>query len=310
MTPETLNIAIRFALYGTLMLLFGLPMFALYGLKRAERPLGDVLPLRIWTICLALTGLALSLLGIVAMTASMAGVPLFQTDAATVTMMITQTPMGSAWQARMVALLLVLFIAAMMGGRKSDTWPGPAALGAGMALASLAWTGHGAAGEGATGMVQLSADIVHLLAAGLWLGALAALSTLLFGRRAKRGDDHYRMTQHALDRFSTVGTVVVGLIIGSGLVNSFILVGPSHMLALGDTAYGQVLIAKLALFGAMLVLAALNRFRLTPMLGRTLGTDAVEPAIGRLRWSLALESGAATGILGLVAWLGTLQPPA
>lgn len=310
MTPETLNIAIRFALYVILMLLFGLPTFALYGLARAERPLGDVLPLRIWTICLALAGLVLSLLSIVAMTASMAGVPLFQTDTATVAMMITQTPMGSAWQARIVALLLVLFIAAAMGHRKTDIWPGLLALGGGLALASLAWTGHGAAGEGATGTVQLLADVVHLLAAGIWVGALAVLSALLFGRRAERGDDHYRMTQHALDQFATVGTIVVALIVGSGLVNAFILVGPPHILALGDSVYGQVLIAKLALFSAMLGLAALNRFRLTPMLGRMLGTNAVEPAIGRLRWSLALESGAGIGILGLVAWLGTLEPPA
>jgi putative copper resistance protein D len=308
-TPETLNIGIRFGLYATLMLLFGLPMFALSGWARAERPLGDVLPLRIWTICLALAGLVLSLLGIVAMTTSMAGVPLFQADAGTIAMMITQTPMGSAWQARMVALLLVLLIAAAIGRRKTATWLGAASLGAGLALASLAWTGHGAAGEGAVGTVELLADILHLLAAGIWLGALVALGALLIGGPARRGDDHHRLTQHALDRFSTVGTIVVVLVTGSGLVNAFILVGPSRILALDDTAYGQVLIAKLALFGAMLVLAALNRFRLTPALGRTLGTDAAEPAIAHLRWSLALESGAAIAILGLVAWLGTLEPP-
>jgi len=225
-------------------------------------------------------------------------------------MMITQTPMGSAWQVRIAALLLLLFAAAAIGGRKADAWPGPASLGAGVALASLAWTGHGAAGEGTAGSVQLLADIIHLHAAGIWLGALAALAMLVFGKGGTRGNDHHMTTRNALDRFSTVGTAVVVLIAGSGLVNAFILVGPSHIPALGNSVYGRVLIAKLALFGAMLVLAALNRFRLTPALGRTLDAASAEPAMGSLRLSLALETGAAIGILALVAWLGTLEPPA
>jgi len=308
--PETLNIVIRFALYATLMPLFGLPVFALYGLNGADRKHRNALPFRVWIIGLALAGLGFSLLGIVVMTASMAGMPVFQIDANTVAMMIAQTPMGSAWQVRIAALLLLLFIATAMARHRTAAWLWAASVGAGLALASLAWTGHGAAGEGTVGWAELLADIVHLLAAGLWLGALAALSTLMFRRRAHRGDDLYRLILHALDRFSTVGAIVVIMIVGSGLVNALILIGPSHVPALADTVYGQVLIAKLALFGAMLVLAALNRFRLTPMLGRTLGSDAAEPAIGRLRRSLALESGAAIGILGLVAWLGTLEPPA
>lgn len=310
MTPETLNIAIRFALYATLMPLFGLPVFALYGLKGADERHRDALPLRVWIIGLALAGLGVSLLSIVVMTASMAGMPVFETDADAVAMMITQTPMGSAWQARVAALLLLPIIATAMARHGTAVWLWAATAGAGLALASLAWTGHGAAGEGAAGWAELLADIVHLLAAGLWLGALAALCALLFHQRPHQGDDRYRLTLNALDRFSRLGVIVVILMIGSGLVNALLLVGASRASAIADTVYGQVLIAKLALFGAMLVAAALNRFRLTPMLGRTLGSDAAMSAVARLRWSLALESGAAIAILGLVAWLGTLEPPA
>ncbi|MBC7506237.1 MAG: copper resistance protein CopD, partial [Sandarakinorhabdus sp.] len=43
---DTLTIGIRFALYANLMLLFGLPLFGLYGLKGAERLHSNVLPLR------------------------------------------------------------------------------------------------------------------------------------------------------------------------------------------------------------------------------------------------------------------------
>ena len=46
-------------------------------------------------------------------------------------------------------------------------------------LASLAWAGHGAATPGAAGDLHLAADVLHLLAAGLWLGTLPPLVLLL-----------------------------------------------------------------------------------------------------------------------------------
>jgi putative copper resistance protein D len=63
---------------------------------------------------------------------------------------------------------------------------------------------------------------------------------------------------------------------------------------------------KLLLFAAMLGLAALNRFHLTPALA--LAGDQ-PPSFATLRLSLTIEAGAATAILALVAWLGTLEPP-
>jgi len=269
-----------------------------------------MLRIRGWTICLTLAALGLSFLGIVATTASMSGVPLIQTDVGTVVMLIAQTPMGRAWQVRIIALLFVMVAAMAMEDRRSVTWLLPIAIGSGSALASLAWTGHGAAGEGGTGWAELLADIVHLLAAGVWLGALAAFCIMLLRRRAYNVQDHDMLTLRALTRFASVGTAAVVLIAGSGLVNALILIGPMRIATLGQTLYGQILIAKLVLFGAMLVLAARNRFQLTPALGRALGGPAAGPAVSRLRWSLAIELAAAIAILGLVAWLGTLEPPA
>ena len=48
---------------------------------------------------------------------------------------------------------------------------------------------------------------------------------------------------------------------------------------------------------------------LTPALYKAIGDGASDRAVGALRKSLVVEMGAATAILGLVAWLGTLQPP-
>ena len=306
---DALTIGIRFALYANLMLLFGLPLFGLYALKGVERLDGNVLPLRAFAIWLALLAIGLSVLSIIVMTASMAGVSLFETDRASVAMMIFETPMGHAWQARIAALLCALCLSLAWGGRDSTSWLFLISLGAAIALASLAWTGHGAASEGVVGTRQLIADIVHLLASGAWIGALAALAVMLFRSFPEMTDGHLTIVHRALEGFSFVGTVIVALIVVSGLVNSYMLVGPAHIVTLPSTPYGQLLLAKLTLFGVMVALAAANRFRHTPAFERAINLGEASKVIKVLRRSLVVEASAALLILGLVAWLGTLEPP-
>ena len=60
----------------------------------------------------------------------------------------------------------------------------------------------------------------------------------------------------------------------------------------------------------MLGLASLNRFRLTPAFERSIAAADHRGALGALRRSLAVEASCAVTILALVAWLGTLEPPA
>lgn len=284
---DALTIGIRFALYADLMLLFGLPLFVLYT------PLQDRLLATTPKLlgALALLGLALSALSIAVMTASMAGVGLADLMLADVEAMIADTSMGRAWLTRVIALML---LAALVTVRPHA---GLSVLLAGVALGSLAWTGHGAAGEGTSGDVQLVGDIIHLFAAAAWLGALVALSNMVFG------STDVVAAHRALDRFATAGTVIVATIVATGLLSSFFLIGWSGLAELPVTLYGQLLLLKLALFVGMLVLAAMNRFRLTPALA---GGEPVTRST--LRRSLALETTAAIVILALVAWLGTLEP--
>jgi putative copper resistance protein D len=55
----------------------------------------------------------------------------------------------------------------------------------------------------------------------------------------------------------------------------------------------------------------MNRFRLTPALLRDLESGAVPSgALRALRRSIAIEAGLAASVLAIVAWLGTLVPPA
>lgn len=298
-------IAVRFALYATLSGLFGLSAFSLYGLRAGER--GASVALRSWLAGSGLLGLLLSSIDIALLAASMAGVPAWPVDGEAIGMLLTGSATGTAWKVRIGALVIASIIALIAAGRA--VLLGLVALMGATALATLAWTGHGAMDDGVIGWAHLLADIVHLLAAGAWIGALLGL-TLLVARRADRLDaTHLRLTHRALHGFGLVGSVVVGAIVVTGLLNSWLLVGIGNLSRLPQTLYGQLLLAKLILFGAMLGIASLNRFRLTPALEEAIARSDHGKAIGILRRSLALEAGCAITILALVAWLGMLEPP-
>lgn len=72
--------------------------------------------------------------------------------------------------------------------------------------------------------------------------------------------------------------------------------------------YDRVLLVKLVLFGAMLVLAALNRYCLVPRLEARFREDDGAGAVASLRGSLLLESACAMGLLLAVAILGVQDP--
>ncbi len=290
------------------MLLLGLPAFGLYALKGPERASGLVLPFRRVIGLLAVIGIALSAASLILLAASMTGVAPGDVDRESVDAVLSGTSIGAAWQVRVAALLAAIWLS-VMGWRKPKLGLASASAVGAVGLGSLAWTGHGAASEGATGWIHLASDIVHLLAAGVWIGALFALGLLLFRRTCDMSGEHVILSHRTLEGFSTVGTIVVALIVLSGLVNSWILIGPANIPALFTTLYGQLLLAKLSLFAGMLALAWANRFRLTPALAMALRAEDHEGAVQALRRSLLLETAAALGILLFVAWLGLLAPP-
>jgi putative copper resistance protein D len=299
-------IGVRFALYLTLAALFGLSAFSLYGLRLRER--GSALALRPWLVASASLGLLFSAAWVVMMASSMAGTPVWPVDHEAVAALLTGSAIGAAWKLRMVMLVLATIAAMFAAGRL--VWLSAVAVCAAVALATLAWTGHGAMDEAVMGWAHLIADILHLLASGVWVGALLGL-ILLVSRPAARVDAaHLAMTHRALHGFGAVGTIVVGTIVLTGLVNGWMLVGIGNLATLPTTLYGQLLLAKLMLFVAMLGLASLNRFRLTPAFEQAIAASDHRRALGRLRASLGIETACVVAILALVAWLGTLAPPA
>lgn len=299
-------IGVRFALYFALAALFGLSAFSLYGLRAHER--SDALALRSWLAGSAILSLLFSIGWLVLMASSMAGTSLWPIDQQAIGALLTSSAVGSAWKLRIVALV-VAAVAAMLTAQRG-LWLSLVVLASGIALGTLPWTGHGAMDEGGGGWVHLAADVLHLIASGAWVGALLGLLLLVSRPAAEVDAAHLGLTHRALHGFGAVGTIVVATVVVTGLVNAWMLVGIGNVAALATTLYGQLLLAKLALFVAMLGLASLNRFRLTPAFERSIASADHRGALGALRGSLAAETACVVVILGLVAWLGTLAPPA
>ena len=297
-------IAIRFALYADLMVLAGVTAFSLYALKPEERGTA-LLPLTKPALLLSLLGLLLSGGGMIALVAAMTGTSLWAVDGSAFREIVTQSAIGSAWVVRMAAVAIAL-LAALALGRSPHLARYCLLASAVLAIATLVWTGHAGATEGWTGSLHRLSDIVHMLAAAVWIGGIAAFAWLLFQPLAQQSDAQIRIAHRALEQFSRVGTLAVGLIVLTGIINSLSLMGLPHPYALFASRYGQLLLIKLALFAAMLMLAGVNRWRLTPALGAANGNPV--PALRGLRQSLVLETSTVLTILAVVAWLGTLEP--
>lgn len=179
----------------------------------------------------------------------------------------------------------------------------------GLAAGSLAIVG--AAGHAASAQwspdATIAVDAVHLLATGLWAGALIPLALLLRWSRTLAPDLPPAVAAVATRRFSALGlTGVTGLVL-SGLYNTWAQVG--GLPALFGTPYGGWLLSKLALLALLLVLAAVNRLRLEPRLLRAArGGARPDPVVGRLRAQVQVEAALAVLILGVVAVLGLTTP--
>jgi copper resistance protein D len=224
----------------------------------------------------------------------------------TLSAVVTGMDLGKAAVGRAgLAALAVILVLTLKPSRAS--WAITAALGA-LATASFAWMGHGAATEGPGGPVHLVSDILHGWAAAAWIGALLAFLLLLRTRTPTL--DATAALHRALHGFSGVGTVLVAVLVATGVINGWFLVGLDHLNGLWTTPYGRLLSLKLILFVAMLGFAAANRFQLTPALGRSLGSrDGEQAALAALRRSVVIETAIGLAVLALVAWFGALAPP-
>jgi len=117
----------------------------------------------------------------------------------------------------------------------------------------------------------------HVGAAAMWFGGLLGLA---FALRRTRGDTH--TSARLLTAFARLMSVVLALLLAAG-AGLAILYLPSPR-ALVVTAYGDVLLIKLAIVAATLVLSTANHRRLVPT-----ARDGNATAVRVLRINIAAE---------------------
>lgn len=295
-------VAARIALFAGLFFGIGGAVFAAWIAPAGARAPARAALAAAFLLGLAAAPLSLGLQGLDAL-----GAPLGRLDEPVVWATGFSTRYGLTVPAALTALALGLVALAALPGPAVGAASRPAAairrrtaarILAAVAVVTagggLAASGHAANAE--PHWLTRPAVFLHTAAVALWIGALAPLAVLL----ARRGEGDGAAA--ALARFSRWIPVALGPLLAAGVVLACVQVEAPA--ALWSTAYGGVLLVKLALVAGLLGLAAWNR------LGLTRPALAGEPAARRrLVRSIAAEAGLALAILAVAALWRFTPPP-
>jgi copper transport protein len=275
--PSPAAVAGRWLLYAGLMLLLGTAFVGTAVLPAPHRSSLLLLPAG-WTG--AMVGTAV----VIAAQASDAGIDPGE-------LLHTALARGALERIATVALSGVLVLAALRthGSRRRVA---VALAGVGAAVAMLADVAGGHAATGSLVAASSALQWVHIMAAGAWLGGLAALLPVL------RGEPRQVRTA-AVHRFSTGAAIALAALATTGTIRAAAELGTWNRVT--STPYGWLVVVKAALLGVLAGLGAVNRFRNVPRAACTMRG---------LRRVGCVEVGVAATALLAAATLVNVAPPA
>lgn len=201
--------------------------------------------------------------------------------------------------ARVLAVAAVLLAVLLM-----DRFRGVAALALVASLAAVAVGGH--ANSASPRALALVSDWAHLLASVLWAGGIAQIVvTWLPGVLARSPADRGRVMREVLDRFGLLALPAFAVVVIAGGANALIELGSIPQL--WQTAYGRVLIVKIALVGAIGAASFTHAFLLRP---RVVAGGRGHASAERRHWRLLRSQPAlAVPVLGAAALLVAFPLP-
>jgi len=292
---DDLIIASRLVHFAAAALLFGAPLFrlAIAPQQEATRP-G-------WELAASVAALLSGLGWFAGVAATMAGSFADAVAPDILRAVAFDTRFGHLWIARLVVLIAI--VAVQFASEPTRGRDVVLAILAAAFAASLVGVGHGMTGAGhgpEVAHLHMAADMVHLLCATGWIGALVCLGHLL--RAVLAGRVTVDTARIALRRFSAMGYWAVALLLVTGCINALVMVPRPASLIGSD--YGRALLVKLAFVALMVAIAIVNRLTLTP----AIMTGAQPKGVRTLWRSVLLEQGVAVLVLAAVAWLGTIHP--
>jgi putative copper export protein len=159
-------------------------------------------------------------------------------------------PWGRGWSAQVVLALLAIGGFAKARPSAAGFWPAATAVLVLLLAFTPGLTGH-AAGEEARALA-VSLDGLHVLAAGMWLGTLAALSATMPWSASDAGTTALRRIR----RFSPIALASAPIVAGTGVASGWLRVAGAT--EFWSTPYVRWLALKVLLFVGVLALGFLN----------------------------------------------------
>ncbi len=283
-----------------------------------------------WLLIIAvLLGFLVSVLGILLQGASAAGVSLWSSLKSTVLENTLESRFGKVWGLRAIDwLVLGLLLAAgqaltrraQRNAGADGTEANAVALAKpppwllvliGVCAAYLAATpalsGH--ASIQSPTAIFFPSDVLHVLAASVWVGGIACLLFALpAATKQLESPQRSRLLLATLVRFSPMALAAVIVIAVSGVVQAYIDVRTLN--ALFNTTYGALIIVKIVLLLLLIGLGWINRERVIPAFKRIAG--AAEPPGGTgvlARRTMRGELALMLCVFGVTAALISYAPP-
>jgi putative copper export protein len=202
---------------------------------------------------------------------------------------------GQGWKLQTAAALMLLAASAATAWRRV-AWP-LATLSVFVFTATIPLLGHAAGND-----LRVALHVVHILAAGFWLGTLAVVLLMRIPAASRDSIEPPltgpRIRLVILRRFSTLALPSAATAVAAGIVAAYLYIGAFSNL--WTTGYGRVLLVKVALVGGISVAGYVNWQRLR----RLQEVDEPSVAIILLETALAAAVVLVTGFLTEIAHPG------
>lgn len=215
---------------------------------------------------------------------------------------ILDTGWGTGWLLGAAGIVVAAIGFIIVKRARSETGWSVAALGALAIGIAPALTGHASAT--APVALALSADVLHVLAACAWLGALLALLfaalPLVRGGRSMQGLASGTLVAGLVRSFHPLALTCAAIVVATGLVSAWLRL--PTVASLWSSTYGRVLLVKLLFVAIVVVLGALNWKRMLPRLGDERGAR-------RITRTASTELAIAALVLAVTAVLASTSPP-